>query len=189
MLSSTLTGNWRALTVWTKKLDHIASSRFASGFAHKLADTLLDLVDEGFKNAVDPDDRPWKAKAIPDGKPPLHGATGELSQKRNWLKKQVDERRIRIGPKPSIALKARFAQFGTGKYGPKGRPFSIKPKNGKALMFRTSGFVSIVRASVMNPGAPQRRMVPGEGRLPYKWQRALTAAKNAYLNENMRKVA
>lgn len=188
MPSASLTGNWRALTNWSKQLDRIASNRFAGDFANKLADTLLDLVDDGFKTASDPDDHPWKPKAIPDGRAPLHGSTGGLSQKRNWLKKQVDSKRIRIGPKPDIAARAAFAQFGTGLYGPKGRAFSILPKNRKALTFLTRGGIRITRASALNPGSPIRRILPSQGKLPYKWFRALTHAKNAFLAENMRKV-
>lgn len=183
MPSASLTGNWRALTNWSKQLDRIASNRFAGDFANKLADTLLDLVDDGFKTASDPDDHPWKPKAIPDGRAPLHGSTGGLSQKRNWLKKQVDSKRIRIGPKPDIAARAAFAQFGTGLYGPKGR--RIVPLKGRALSFAVGGR-RFAFASVS--GSPIRRILPSQGKLPYKWFRALTYAKNAFLAENMRKV-
>lgn len=188
MPSSSLTGGWRGLRRFERKIDAVSKARFGANLANKLADALLDLVDEGFKNATDPDGHPWRPKAIPDGRPPLHGPTGQLSQKRNWLKKQVDARRIRIGPKPEIAARARFAQFGTGLYGPKGRKFSIVPKSGNALTFLTAGGVRISRASVMNPGAPIRRILPGTGKLPYRWFRRLTYIKNSFIQDVLSKV-
>lgn len=45
----------------------------------------------------------------------------------------------------------RYLEEGTGIYGPKGRPFEIRPKKKKALRF-TSGNNTVFAKSVMHPG-------------------------------------
>ncbi len=179
--SGSLTGNFSGLVRITKTLDVIASVPFMTKLGDKLARSALDLIDKGFRAGEDPDGHPWKRKAVPDGKAPLHGATGMLSNRANWVVKQVDSTRIRVGPKENIAKRAGFAQGGTGLYGPKGRPFSIRPKNKRALSWISSGGVRLTRMSAMNKGAPQRRMVPTGGKLPIKWDRAFRSTINLYV--------
>ena len=61
-----------------------------------------------------------------------------------------------------------YLEEGTGIYGPKGRPFEIRPKNKKALRFFSNGN-EIFAKSVMHPGMEARPII--EPTIESNWPR------------------
>lgn len=74
--------------------------------------------------------------------------TGEMLRSFNY---QVQGNTLKLGFSDH---KAEWHHFGTGTFGPKGKPYIIKPVNRKAL-----GFAGLCRRRVNHPGIPARPLV------------------------------
>jgi phage gpG-like protein len=123
-----------------------------------IANRLVNRNRERHQQQVAPDGTPWT---------PLSPLT-RLSKKNNWILNESGSMMRDFGYQPpeGNTIRIGFSQaklppyhhFGTGKYGPKGTPYVIKPKKGKGLKFMTpSG--ETVRKQVIHPGIPARPLL------------------------------
>ncbi len=179
MPGSGVTGDWKALEAIAKKLGGLAGQNAKTAINSALAEAEIELVAEGFRDEREPSGRPWENKRFPDGKPVLY-KTGKLSSK--WRKIQVTSREFTIGPPVGSESTFKFAQFGTGIFGRKGKP--IKPKKAKRLAWKTSDGWAFAKQV---EGSPKRRMVPDKGRLPALWKQRLGKRAKDTLRELLNK--
>jgi hypothetical protein len=77
-----------------------------------------------------------------------------------WTPKATKKRAI-VGH-PSII--PAYHEEGTGTFGPRGKPYVIRPVRKKALAFKTATGV-VVTKRVLHPGIRQRRQLPTEAEI------------------------
>lgn len=179
-MRGSLTGDFDALIRFGDAVGKLAKPSTMTALAKDLADEALNLVQQGFVKQQDPYGRPWYPKKYPDGRRILRGKSGQLEK--SFF-------RAYVGPDGAIitsrAFHSKFAQSGTGIYGPSRKP--IRSKAGKVLRFRGSGGKWIFRTQV--DGSPQRIIVPLKGRPSATWNRALKARAAAFMRGRLSKAA
>jgi hypothetical protein len=175
MFKASLTGDIKPIELFGKRIAKAGSPTTMRGLARAIGNEALFQIQVGFQQRTDPYNLAWEPKRIPDGKPPLSGATGRL--RAGWYLKYVGPDAVMVGNRKHYAA----FQEGTGVYGPTGQP--IKPKGGKALSFKVGGrrfaFKSV-------RGAPPRLMVPRKGEIPFTWNRAITATAREYMRARLK---
>ena len=164
-----LTGDFAKLEGWAKRIGDAGGAAKLKELSQNLADEALELVAEGFEKETDPYGKTWARKRFPDGRQVLVGKTARL--RRGWHPKSVTAQGFQIAPAVNYA---KYHQNGRG-------PITAKP--GKMLRFMING-KPVFRKSV-GP-APARKMVPGKGRLPNAWRRALVATAQLYFTETFK---
>lgn len=111
-----LTGDFAAITRWSKRIDSLASDSSLKQASGKMAGTALQLIDSGFDRQQSPTGAAWARKKRPDGRRIGQGRTGNLRR----------QQRLAYGPggftvgSPKAAKYGRF--FHGGKRGQEARP-------------------------------------------------------------------
>lgn len=171
MLGS-LTGDLGALTRFGETVGKLGGSGAMTALSRELGDESLKLVAQGFAKEQDPYALPWFRKSYPDGRKVLQGESGRLAK--SFAVKATGPWGVIIG---SSLARSRFAQSGTGLYGPKRS--RIYPKAKKAMRFKGAGGAVFARST---KGQQQRRMVPVRGVPSPLWNRALKKRAAAFYN-------
>lgn len=163
-----LSGDFAALKKFEDKLR--TAPKVLGVVSVNLAEEAVNLVREGFATETDPYGKTWPKPLLRNGQ--ALSDTGRL--RNSWHATSVTRRGFRVAPSVTYAV---FHQDGTGIYGPKGR--KIEPTKAKALKLGKSGLYA---KSVK--GAPQRKMVPDDGKLPDSWRNALNEAALEILEDH-----
>lgn len=77
-----------------------------------MAETTVDLIQEGFDNATDPYGKKWKQKKKADGRMPLHGPTSRL--RRGWHAVKVGKDQFEVAPSVDYAAPHQSPKKGLG---------------------------------------------------------------------------
>ncbi len=178
-MQGTLTGDFGALDRFGLKVGNLGRPPVLKALNAALGDEALNLIQQGFASQQDPYGRPWFPKRFPDGRRILRRG-GALEK--SWFRKYLGPDAVIVG---SRAYHAKFAQSGTGIFGPSRKP--ITAKTGRALRFRGPGGKYIFRKSV--DGSPQRMMIPAKGFPSVIWNRALRARAAAFMRSQLSKAA
>lgn len=173
MARSGVSGDFRLLEVWARKIAEVGGSKGLQELSDVLAEEALDLVAEGFRKEKDPYGKRWARKKHSDGRQVLVGRTARL--RRGWHRKASSPRGFKIGPAVNYA---RYHQSGTGIHGPSKRP--IRPVKAKMLSWKV-GSTRYYAKEVA--GSPARKMVPDRGKLPPVWRRHLSLAARDYFRD------
>jgi hypothetical protein len=111
-----ITGDFSAFDRWAKRIHSLASDTSLRQASAKLANTAVQLIDDGFDRQQSPTGARWAPKKKPDGRRVGQGRTGNLRR----------QRRIAYGPggfkigSPKASAYGRF--FHGGKRGQEARP-------------------------------------------------------------------
>lgn len=128
-------------------------------------------VSQGFSAAQDPYGKPWNAP----NNLQITGRTKKFSYR-------PEEDGVVLF---ATDKKAVWFHFGTGKFGPKGAPFTILPKNGKFLVF-TIGGRKVFARKVVHPGMPRRFLLPVEEQgMPPKWEEDAAEVFHFIVNKHL----
>jgi phage gpG-like protein len=154
-------GDFKALEGFAADVARVPSS--LRTVSQQLAEETIELVHEGFEKQRDPYGRKWKkhSKLTQRIRPGGRILEDDGHLKSSWFVKGVGEGNFEVA---SAKAYAAFHQYGTGIYGPKKKP--IRPTKAKALAIPVGNGVIFLRQV---RGAPKRRMVPDDGRLPKVW--------------------
>ncbi len=171
MLSGSLNGDFGKLAAFGNKIGSLGSPATMRAISKEIADEAIFQALAGFQKEQDPYGRPWYPKKYPDGRNILRGATGKLM--RGFVRLYVGADAAIIGNR---APEARFAQSGTGIYGPSKSP--IRPKKGRFLRFKVAGKYVFAREV---EGSRQRLIFPQKWRNSPIWSRAFKTRVSAYL--------
>lgn len=158
----------KKLGEWVTRFERVASPQFHSQLAKEVAETTLDLVDDGFESESSPYGKAWAKKKEPDGK--------KILERSGKLRRSIKAKSTSAS---QLVFKADTPYSGYHNTGRRG-PWTIKPKKpGGTLAFMSGGKMRFAK-SVEHPGYPARRFFPRRGSLPRRWARAydkLTIAK------------
>lgn len=183
--AASLTGDFAAVDKAAKRLAELGDSRMLAQLSGALGREAVVQVRDGFREERDPYGNKWTRKVFEDGNKILR-KSGKLYD--SWYVSQADAAGWRIA---SSSPYAKF-QFGTGIYGPRGRP--IVPKRGKALRLPgvagrsgTGQFRSGAMFFRFVKGARPRLMVP-EGGISNIWGRAFSKCAREFLAKKLEKL-
>jgi phage gpG-like protein len=156
-------GDMRGLEDLRRRVASIADGNVRMNVNHVCAQAAMKLIDDGFRTSTDPYGRPWTPLKSRVGKP--------LLDTRTHLQNRLTPHLMPSGFTIDIA----FAGAAVHQYGA-----VIKPKNAKALAFRTRGApTKRSPRGKLNPVAfaqkvtiPQRQYMP-EGDVGPRWGKGI----------------
>lgn len=164
-------GDFERLNDFALRLETAGDDGFLRNVNRQLAEEAVELVREGFELSRDPNGKPWDPLVLRIGRP-LEDKGG---LKASWHVQFADADEFGIASAKEYAI---HHQRGTGIHGPRGKP--IVPIRARALFIPGVG----PRSSV--DGAPARKMVPDDGRIPRAWRERFVDVAHEVLTELFR---
>lgn len=175
VFTASLSGDFSGITAFGNRVGAFGSPATMRAIGKEIADEAIFQAHKGFTEQRDPYGVPWAPKKIADGRGILRGKSGRLG--RSFARFYADNQVVIIGNK---APEAKFAQTGTGIYGPSHQ--RITPKNGKSLRFKVGGRWVFAKSV---EGSRQRLMMPTPHRNSVSWGKAFKARVAALLRARM----